>query len=167
MKSLKYFLCLGLLHTSLSNAQIPPELLHQTPTDVPTSQLASIEGFQDTSTALKFINARVYITYINNKATLSRPSDWDKKYSIPQGQTEIRYISDTQNFFGNGRISFEAKPAQHYQIKNNQAQIKFGKEPILFWIENMETGEVVTAKQEINVSPVSTPISYQPVIISK
>lgn len=155
------------MYISSVNAQIPSELLHQTPSDIPTSQFSSIEGFQDTSTALKFINARIYITYINNKATLSRSSDWDKKYFIAEGKTEIRYISDTQNFFGNGKISFDAKPTQHYQIKNNQAQIKFGKEPILFWIENIDTGEVVTAKQEINVSPVSTPISYQPVIISK
>lgn len=89
------------------------------------------------------------------------------KYFIPQGQTEIRYISDAQNFFDNGTITFNAKPAQHYQIKNNQAQIKFGKEPLLFWVENIDSGEVVTPKQEINVSPINTPVYYQPIILSK
>lgn len=157
----------SLLTLGITQAQIPAELLHHPPTDLPNKELASIQGFQKTNTALQFIKASIYITYINNKATLSKSNEWDKVYVITPTTTEIRIISDTPNYFTHGHITFEAKAGQHYQVKNNQSDIKLNKEPILFWVENVDTGEMVTPKQVLNGSPSSTNISFIPLITSK
>ncbi|MEX7478674.1 hypothetical protein CKN55_19450, partial [Acinetobacter baumannii] len=60
-----------------------------------------------------------------------------------------------------------AKASHHYQVKNNQADIKFNKEPLLFWVEDLDTGEVVTPKQELLGITVPSSVSFVPVIISK
>lgn len=160
------FLAIGMF-SSLTYANIPLELLYQPPQDTPVEQRASIQGFIKTSTPLKFIDALVYLTYINDKATLNHSSNWDKVYEIKPGLNDIRIVSDTQNYFTSGRLSFTAKPGQHYQVKNNQADIKVNKELILFWIENIDTGEIITPKQELVGFKTPSTINFIPVIISK
>lgn len=155
------------IFTQLTYANIPSELLYQPPQNVPVEQRASIQGFIKTSTPLKFIDALVYLTYINDKATLNQSSNWDKVYEIKPGLNEIRIVSDTQHYFTSGRLSFTAKPGQHYQVKNNQAGINFSKELMLFWVENIDTGEIITPKQQfVGVTTPST-VNFTPVIISK
>ncbi|WP_151763992.1 hypothetical protein [Acinetobacter soli] len=155
------------LFSHLTFANIPSELLYQPPQDTPVEQRASIQGFIKTSTPLKFIDALVYLTYINDKATLNHSSNWDKVYEIKPGLNDIRIVSDTQNYFTSGRLSFTAKPGQHYQVKNNQADIKVNKELMLFWIENIDTGEIITPKQELVGVTTPSTVNFIPVIISK
>lgn len=123
------------------------ELSSQPNKNIELKQNALIQGFQKTRTVLKFVDARIHITYINDKATLANSSDWNKVYSIPIGPNKIRYISDTQAAFFTGEISFEAKPGQRYQIKNNQSDRNSLKNGIHFWIENVDTGEVIDSQQ--------------------
>lgn len=147
-------------------AKIPDELLYQPPKNVQSTQLATLVGFQKLN-ALQLIKARIYLTYINDKATLNRSHDWNKVYEISPGLTDIRLVSDTPNYFTSGRLKFTAKASHHYQVKNNQADIKFNKEPLLFWVEDLDTGEVVTPKQELLGITVPSSVSFFPVIISK
>lgn len=173
MSSIKYLRLKSILFiTSFFNcssilAQIPSELIYQTPKNIPANQLATIQGPQKTSTALKSINTRIYITYINTKATLSKPGEWSRAYRIAPGETEVRFTFNNQNYFGNGTITFEAEPTQHYQIKTNQPNINPNQEPILFWIENTKNEEAVTSKQQIHISITSKTFYYLPVILSK
>lgn len=160
------FLAIGMFSSS-TYANIPLELLYQRPQDTPVEQRASIQGFIKTSTPLKFIDALVYLTYINDKATLNHSSNWDKVYEIKPGLNDIRIVSDTQKYFTSGQLSFTAKPGQHYQVKNNQADIKVNKELILFWIENINTGEIITPKQELVGVKTPSTVNFIPVIISK
>lgn len=157
----------GFISCSSILAQIPPELIYQTPENIPTNQLATIQGTQKESTVLKSIDARVYITYINTKATLSKPSEWDKTYSMVSGETEIRFAFNNQSYFGNGAITFEAKPIQHYQLKASQPNVESHQESILFWIENSETGEIVSPKKSIYISATPKTVNYLPIILSK
>ena len=122
--SKRVFITSLLLQFNLAQAQIPSELLHQAPKSRDADQVATIQGDKQTSTALKFINAQIYITYINNKATLAQEQDSNQVYRIQPGQTELRYISNAQNIFSSGHISFNAKAGQQYQIKNDQAKNK-------------------------------------------
>lgn len=160
------FLAIGMF-SSLTYANIPSELLYQPPQDTPVERRASIQGFIKTSTPLKFINALIYLTYINDKATLNHSGNWDKVYEIKPGLNDIRIVSDTQDYFTSGRLSFIAKPSQRYQVKNNQADIKMGKEPLLFWIENLDSGEIITSKQELVGVMTPSTVNFVPVIISK
>ncbi len=66
----------------LSYAQIPEEVLYKAPKEVDITHLATIKGFQKNSPILKLIKARIYITYIDGKATLNDSNDWDKNYLI-------------------------------------------------------------------------------------
>ncbi|WP_157823735.1 hypothetical protein [Acinetobacter proteolyticus] len=161
------FLLSSMILLGAAQAQIPTELIHQNPNISDDQKITTIQGFQKTSTALRFIKARIYISYINNKATLSKSNEWNKPFQIEPTATEIRIISDTPNLLAHGHIIFNAKSGQHYQVKSNQADIKMNKEPILFWVENMDTGEIVTSKEILNGSPSSTNINLIPVITNK
>lgn len=164
----KYAIWLGIsIFSSLTYANISSELLHQTPKNIPIEQRASIQGFLKTSKILRLINARIYITYINDKATLDHPSDWDKVYDVLPGPTNIRFVSDTPNYFTNHQLNFTAKSGQRYQIKNNQADINPNEDPILFWIENIDTGEAITPKEFLLVPPTASSVNLVPIIISK
>ncbi|MEX7478675.1 hypothetical protein AB0861_021265, partial [Acinetobacter baumannii] len=72
-------------------AKIPDELLYQPPKNVQSTQLATLVGFQKLN-ALQLIKARIYLTYINDKATLNRSHDWNKVYEISPGLTDIRLV---------------------------------------------------------------------------
>lgn len=147
-------------------AKIPDELLYHPPKNVQSTQLATLVGFQKLN-ALQLIKARIYLTYINDKATLDRSNDWNKVYEISSGPTDIRLVSDTPNYFTSGRLNFIAKAGQHYQVKNNQADIKFNKEPLQFWVEDIDTGEIVTPKQELLGITALSSVNFMPIIISK
>lgn len=150
----------------LSYAQIPEELLYKAPKEVDITHLATIKGFQKNSPILKLIKARIYITYINDKATLNDSNDWDKNYLISSGFHKVKIISDAQKVFSYGILTFEAKPQQIYQIKNNQAERK-NSEDLVFWIENINTGEVVTPKESFTTYSNQTQPIYTPVILNK
>jgi hypothetical protein len=156
--------CFGI--QKLSYAQIPEELLYKSPKEVDISHLATIKGFQKNSKILKLIKARIYITYIDGKATLNDSSNWDKNYLITSGFHKIKIISDTPKIFSYGILTFEAKPQQAYQIKNNQAEKKKGDD-LVFWIENINTGEIVTPKESFNTYTNQTQPIYTPVILNK
>jgi len=148
-------------------AEIPKELLYQSPQNIDSEQLATIQGFQDTSTPLKFVKARIYINQINGKATLNSSKDWNKIYSILPTQTTIRFTSDAQQLFSSSELNFIAQSGQKYQIKTNQADKSSHKEGIQFWVENSTTGEVITDKQFVNSSVNQPQQIYIPVIINK
>ncbi|WP_335954488.1 hypothetical protein [Acinetobacter guillouiae] len=148
-------------------ADIPKELLYQLPKNIDSAQLASIQGFQETSTPLKFVNARIYINQINSKATLSQSKDWNKIYSILPVQTTIRFTSDAQQLFSTGKLNFTAQSGQKYQIKTNQANNSSHKEGIQFWIENLTKGEVISDKQFAHTTTDQSQQIYMPVIINK
>ncbi|WP_227508768.1 hypothetical protein [Acinetobacter sp. Leaf130] len=150
----------------LSYAQIPEELLYKAPKEVDITHLATIKGFQKNSPILKLITARIYITYIDDKATLNDSNDWDKNYLISSGFHKVKIISDAQKVFSYGILTFKAKPQQIYQIKNNQAERK-NSEDLVFWIENINTGEVVTPKESFTTYSNQTQPIYTPVILNK
>ncbi|MDK4793291.1 MAG: hypothetical protein OC189_14840 [Acinetobacter sp.] len=156
--------CFGL--QKLSYAQIPEELLYKAPKEVDITHLATIKGFQKNSPILKLIKARIYITYIDGKATLNDSNDWDKNYLITSGFHKVKIISDAQQVLSYGMLTFEAKNQQVYQIKNNQAEKKKGDD-LLFWIENINTGEIVTPKESFNTYSNKTQPIYTPVILNK
>jgi len=110
----------------LSYAQIPEEVLYKAPQEVDITHLATIKGFQKNSPVLS--------------------NDWDKNYLITSGFHKVKIISDAQKVFSYGILTFEAKNQQVYQIKNNQAEKKKGDD-LVFWIENINTGEIVTSKE--------------------
>lgn len=153
--------------SALSQAEIPEELLYQPPQNIEKNHLATIQGFQDSSSVLKFINARVYINYINDKATLNQSKDWKKTYRIVPGLTKIRFISDAQNLLSSGEISFNAQAGKHYQIKNNQADINSSKNSLHFWVEDIDSKELVTLKQFSSVVSNQPQPSYIPAIINR
>lgn len=148
-------------------ADIPKELLYQSPQNSDSEQLATIQGFQETSSPLKFVNARIYINQINGKATLSQSKDWNRVYSILPTQTTVRFSSDAQQLFSSGVLSFTAQAGQKYQIKTNQANKSSHKEGIQFWVENLTTGEVISEKQFVHTSANQPQQIYIPVIINK
>ncbi|WP_227555390.1 hypothetical protein [Acinetobacter lactucae] len=156
--------CFGL--QKLSYAQIPAELLYKAPKEVDITHLATIKGFQKNSNILKLIKARIYITHIDGKATLNDSSKWDQNYLITSGFHKIKIISDAQKVLSYGILTFEAKPQQIYQIKNNQAERKNGDD-LVFWIENINTGEIVTPKESFNTYTNQTQPIYTPVILNK
>lgn len=156
--------CFGI--QKLSYAQIPAELLYKAPKEVDITHLATIKGFQKNSNILKLIKARIYITHIDGKATLNDSSNWDQNYLITSGFHKIKIISDAQKVLSYGILIFEAKPQQIYQIKNNQAERKNG-EDLVFWIENINTGEVVTPKESFTTYSNQTQSIYTPVILNK
>lgn len=157
----------ALLSSQFTFAEIPKELLYQAPHNIDSSQLATIQGFQQTSTPLKFVKARIYINQINGKATLNQSKDWNKIYSILPIQTNVRFTSDAQQLFSSGELNFIAQTGQKYQIKTNQADKNSHKQGIQFWIENLTTGEVITDKQFANTSSNQPQQIYMPVIINK
>ncbi|HFG6862092.1 hypothetical protein RFH39_14645 [Acinetobacter baumannii] len=150
----------------LSYAQIPEEVLYKAPKEVDITHLATIKGFQKNSPILKLIKARIYITYIDGKATLNDSNDRDKNYLITSGFHKVKIISDAQKVFSYGMLTFEAKNQQVYQIKNNQAEKKKGDD-LVFWIENINTGEIVTPKESFNTYTNQTQPIYTPVILNK
>nr|WP_174505850.1 hypothetical protein [Acinetobacter sp. Marseille-Q1620] len=162
------FLMTFLFSGTFAQANIPPELLYQPPSNPDQAEISTIQGFQKTTTSLKFVKAHIYITSINSKATLDQYKDWKKIYQIPIGETTIRYISDAQQLFSSGEITFNAQAGQHYQIQNNQAEKDSLKNGLEFWIENLDTHENVTPKQYSNAVSSNQPQpSYLPVIINK
>ncbi|WP_353162059.1 hypothetical protein [Acinetobacter guillouiae] len=166
-KFFKTILIVTLCFTQFTLAEIPKELLYQLPKNIDSTQLATIQGFQETNTPLRFVNARIYINQINGKATLDWSKDWNKIYSILPTQTTIRFTSDAQHLFSSGVLSFNAQPGQKYQIKTNQADKNSHKEGIKFWVENLKTGEVITDKQFAHTSVNQPQQIYVPVIINK
>ena len=156
-----------LFFTQFTLAEIPKELLYQLPKNIDSAQLASIQGFQETSTPLNFVNARIYINQINGKATLSQSKDWNKIYSILPTQTKVRFSSDAQHLFSSGELNFTAQSGQKYQIKTNQADKRSRKEGIWFWVENLTTGEVITDKQFAHTAANQPQQIYMPAIINK
>jgi hypothetical protein len=153
--------------TTSTSAEIPKELLYQTPENTDPSQIATIQGFQETETTLKYIKSRIYISFINDKATLNQSTDWEKVYQIPAGNIKVRYISNAQHIFSSGEIIFKAQAGQHYQVTNNQAEKKSIKNGISFWIENLDTHEIITPKQTSKTSFHRPQASYIPVIINQ
>ncbi|EMB5689420.1 TPA: hypothetical protein PKT84_003274 [Acinetobacter baumannii] len=93
-------------------------------------------------------------------------NDWDKNYLITSGFHKVKIISDAQKVFSYGMLTFEAKNQQVYQIKNNQAEKKKGDD-LVFWIENINTGEIVTPKESFNTYTNQTQPIYTPVILNK
>ncbi|MDB0303229.1 hypothetical protein CTY90_11550 [Acinetobacter baumannii] len=93
-------------------------------------------------------------------------NDWDKNYLITSGFHKVKIISDAQKVFSYGILTFEAKNQQVYQIKNNQAEKKKGDD-LVFWIENINTGEIVTSKESFNTYINQTQPIYTPVILNK
>ncbi|MBJ8438875.1 hypothetical protein I6M64_16335 [Acinetobacter lactucae] len=93
-------------------------------------------------------------------------SKWDQNYLITSGFHKIKIISDAQKVLSYGILTFEAKPQQIYQIKNNQAERKNGDD-LVFWIENINTGEIVTPKESFNTYTNQTQPIYTPVILNK
>jgi hypothetical protein len=156
-----------LCFTQFTLAEIPKELLYQLPKNIDSTQLATIQGFQETSTPLRFVNSRIYINQINGKATLDQSKDWNKIYSILPTQTTVRFTSDAQHLFSSGVLSFNAQSGQKYQIKTNQANKNSRKDGIQFWIENLTTGEAITDKQSTNTSANQPQQIFIPVIINK
>ncbi|KAF1026834.1 MAG: hypothetical protein GAK29_01029 [Acinetobacter bereziniae] len=156
-----------LCFTQFTLAEIPKELLYQLPKNIDSAQLAAIQGFQETSTPLKFVKSRIYINQINGKATLSQSKDWDKIYSILPTQTTVRFTSDAQHLFSSGELNFTAQAGQKYQIKTNQADKNSHKKGIQFWIENLTTGEAITDKQFAHIAANQPQQIYVPVIINK
>ena len=106
---IKITLFVALCSSPFALAEIPKELLYQTPQNIDSAQLATIQGFQETSTPLKFIKARIYINQINGKATLNQSKDWNKIYSILPTQTTVRFTSDAQQLFSSGELNFTAQ----------------------------------------------------------
>lgn len=166
-KFFKTILIVTLCLTQFTLAEIPKELLYQLPKNIDSTQLATIEGFQNTSTPFMFVNARIYITQINGKATLSQSKDWNKIYSILPTQTTVRFTSDAQHVFSTGKLNFTALSGQKYQIKTNQADKNSHKEGIQFWVENLTTGEVITDKQFAHTTANQPQQIYTPDIINK
>lgn len=156
--------CFGI--QKLSYAQIPEELLYKSPKEVDITHLATIKGFQKNSPILKLIKARIYITYIDGKATLNDSNDSNKNYLITSGFHKVKIISDAQKVFSYGMLTFEAKNQQVYQIKNNQAEKKKGDD-LVFWIENINTGEIVTPKESFTTYSNQTQPIYTPIILNK
>lgn len=166
-KFFKTILIVTLCFTQFTFAEIPKELLYQLPKNIDSTQLATIEGFQETSTPLKFIKARIYINQINGKSTLNQSKDWNKTYSILPTQTTVHFTSDAQQLFSSGELNFTAQTGQKYQIKTNQADKNSYKQGIQFWIENLTTGEVITEKQFAHTVVNQPQQNYVPVIINK
>lgn len=164
---IKITLFVALCSSPFALAEIPKELLYQTPQNIDSAQLATIQGFQETSTPLKFIKARIYINQINGKATLNQSKDWNKTYSILPTQTTVRFTSDAQQLFSSSELNFTAQTGQKYQIKTNQADKNSHKQGIQFWIENLTTGEVITEKQFAHTVANQPQQIYMPVIINK
>lgn len=156
-----------LCFTQFTLAEIPKELLYQEPQNFDSTQVATIEGYQVTSSPLKFVKARIYINQINGKATLNHSKDWNKIYSILPTQTTIRFTSDAQQLFSSGELNFTAQTGQKYQIKTNQADKNSHKQGIQFWIEDLTTGEAVTDKQFAHTVVNQPQQIYVPVIINK
>jgi len=166
-KFMRKLLIFFLFSSQFTLAEIPKELLYQSPQNIDSVQLATIQGFQEKSSPLKFVSARVYINQINGKATLNSTKDWNKIYSILPTQTSVRYISDTQQLYSSREITFDAKAGRQYQIKNNQTDKDSFKNGIQFWIEDLDTKEMVTPKQLSKSSSNQTQSTYIPVIINK
>ncbi|ENU57075.1 hypothetical protein ACNPQK_10805 [Acinetobacter guillouiae] len=166
-KLIKTISLASLLYSHVIFAEIPKELLYQVPQNIDSAQLATIEGFQNTSTPFKFVNARIYINQINGKATLNQSKDWNKTYSILPTQTTVRFTSDAQQLFSSGELNFTAQTGQKYQIKTNQADKNSHKQGIQFWIEDLTTGEVITEKQFAHTVANQPQQIYMPVIINK
>lgn len=166
-KFFKTILLVFILSSQLIYAEIQKELLYQPPQNIDSAKLATIQGYQETSTPLKFVKSRIYINQINGKATLDRSKDWDKIYSILPTQTTVRFTSDAQQLFSSSVLSFNAQSGQKYQIKTNQADKNSHKDGIQFWIENLTTGEAITDKQSTKTSANQPQQIYIPVIINK
>lgn len=166
-KLFKKLLIVALFFTQFTLAEIPKALLYQSPQNIDSAELATIQGFQETSTPLKFVKARIYINQINGKATLDQSKDCDEIYSILPTLTTVRFTSDAQHLFSSGELNFTAQSGQKYQIKTNQADNSSHKEGIQFWIENLTTGEVISDKQFAHTTANQPQQIYTPVIINK
>lgn len=173
VQSIFLSLALVTMHSAYADATttIPANLLYQMPREAADqATLAQISGSRpdsdgliDKSLGLKL--GRIYISYIDSKATLGYYGDWDKVFKLKQGVHDIRFVADFQTGIYKGSLSFEAKPQQRYQIMSERDPSVKGIQ-YLFWVEHVTTGEVVSDKVALNPVGASSNVSYMPVIRS-
>lgn len=158
-----YLLCGLLLLSSTTFAKedfsnIPANLLYQVPdSNLYAGKTAKISGSRPESES-KFDKlfgmkmGRIFITYINGKATLSDNPDWAKSYTIVEGGNEIRFKAEFQGGIFKNKLNFTAQAGQQYQINSEMdPQAKWLN--YFFWVENVQTQQIVSEK--IRIQPIA------------
>lgn len=158
-----YLICSLLLLCSITYAKedfsnIPANLLYQVPdSNLYTGKTAKISGSRPESDS-KFDKlfgmkmGRIFITYVNGKATLSDNPDWAKSYTIVEGDNEIRFKAEFQGGIFKNSLRFKAQAGQQYQI-NSAMDPEAKWLNYFFWVENVQSKEIVSDK--IRIQPIA------------
>ncbi|HSI48079.1 MAG TPA: hypothetical protein VLA61_07410 [Ideonella sp.] len=160
---------------TLAGCATPPQSTVAASRPVPSMRPDQTKAVLVGESAGGMLNGGIFAVSINDKPVKNSPATATEPISLEVGKTKLITVLRAGVFVGSTVLSFDAAPNTTYRIRAAQdtdkpwyqQQIYAAGGDTFFWIENYDTGEIVSEKVKVFVKSSANSAVFIPLIQKK